>query len=92
MLTKNFIDFWQLSLLFGFYGHLATIWPSGRRSLFWPSWPSDGALVPRGGALAFWHGEHPLSLLHEGSPVTRGVKTIVRSDVLYLVPGAICPA
>ena len=48
--------------------------------------------VPRGGALAFWHGEHPLSLLHEGSPVTRGVKTIVRSDVLYMVPGATCPA
>ena len=43
-------------------------------------------------ALAFWHGEHPLSLLHEGSPVTRGVKTIVRSDVLYMVPGATCPA
>ena len=39
--------------------------------------------VPKGAALCFFHGEHPLSLLHEGTLVTRGEKTIVRSDVLY---------
>jgi len=47
--------------------------------------------VPKGGALCFFHGEHPLSLLHEGSLVTRGVKTIVRSDVLYMAGGAPLP-
>ena len=34
--------------------------------------------------LCFYHGEHELSPLHEGSLVTRGVKHIVRSDVLYM--------
>jgi len=53
--------------------------------------------VPRGSVLCFFHGEHPLSLLHEGSLVKRGVKRIVRSDVLYSLPGAAdaqanCPA
>ena len=41
-----------------------------------------GAAPPQ--ALCFYHGEHELSPLHEGSLVTRGVKHIVRSDVLYL--------
>lgn len=39
--------------------------------------------VPRGSVLCFYHGEHELSMLHEGSLVTQGVKHIVRSDVLY---------
>lgn len=43
--------------------------------------------VPKGSALAFFHGEHPLSLLHEGSLVTAGQKRIVRTDVLYSLPG-----
>ena len=34
--------------------------------------------------LCFYHGEHELSPLHEGSLVTRGVKHIVRSDVLCM--------
>lgn len=42
--------------------------------------------VPVGGVLCFFHGEHPLSPLHEGSLVTRGTKHIVRSDVLYSLP------
>jgi hypothetical protein len=42
--------------------------------------------VPLGGVLCFFHGEHPLSPLHEGSLVTRGIKRIVRSDVLYTYP------
>lgn len=44
--------------------------------------------VPQGSVLCFFHGNHQLSPLHEGSLVTRGVKRIVRSDVLYLLPGA----
>lgn len=47
--------------------------------------------VPKGGALCFFHGEHPLSPLHEGSLVTAGTKTIVRSDVLYMLDGAELP-
>ena len=43
--------------------------------------------VPKGSALVFFHGDHPLSPLHEGSLVTKGVKRIVRSDVLYTLPG-----
>ncbi|CAL1132136.1 unnamed protein product [Cladocopium goreaui] len=37
----------------------------------------------RGSVLCFYHGEHPLSPLHEGEMVTVGTKYIVRSDVLY---------
>ena len=37
----------------------------------------------RGSVLCFFHGEHPLSPLHEGGLVTNGTKYIVRSDVLY---------
>ena len=42
----------------------------------------------RGSVLCFFHGEHALSPLHEGSQLTRGVKHIVRSDVLYMLRGA----
>ena len=43
--------------------------------------------VPKGSCLLFFHGEHEHSLLHEGSLVTKGTKRIVRSDVLYTLPG-----
>eukprot|EP00392_Amoebophrya_sp_AT5.2_P018047 g18502.t1 len=39
----------------------------------------------KGGILCFWHGQHPWSPLHEGSKVERGVKYVVRTDVLYKV-------
>ena len=38
-----------------------------------------------GSALCFFHGQHPLSPLHEGSLVRSGTKYIVRSDVLYMI-------
>lgn len=41
------------------------------------------ARAPRGGAVCFFHGEHPQSPLHEGGLVTKGTKYIIRSDVLY---------
>ena len=41
------------------------------------------ARVAQGGALCFFHGEHPLSPLHEGTRVLRGVKFVVRTDILY---------
>ncbi|CAO3566071.1 unnamed protein product [Mortierella alpina] len=45
------------------------------------------AASPRAGSvLCFPHGETAGSLLHEGSPVLKGAKYIVRADVLYEVP------
>jgi hypothetical protein len=46
--------------------------------------------VPKGSALCFFHGEHHMSPLHEGSLVTRGIKRIIRSDVLYTRPSSAC--
>ena len=66
----------------------------GETTFFVPSDadPRHGSLVsvavPKGSCLLFFHGEHEHSLLHEGSLVTKGVKRIVRSDVLYTLPGA----
>eukprot|EP01062_Namystynia_karyoxenos_P049753 TRINITY_DN38210_c0_g1_i2.p1 TRINITY_DN38210_c0_g1~~TRINITY_DN38210_c0_g1_i2.p1 ORF type:complete len:334 (+),score=73.99 TRINITY_DN38210_c0_g1_i2:96-1004(+) len=37
----------------------------------------------RGAGLLFWHGDHPLSPLHEGAAVEQGTKYVVRTDVLY---------
>ena len=60
-----------------------------------PNDPSTGGLVsvavPKGSVLCFYHGEHEHSLLHEGSLVTSGLKRIVRSDVLYSLPGRAAP-
>ena len=57
--------------------------------------PRSGSLVsvavPKGACLLFFHGDHEHSLLHEGSLVTKGVKRIVRSDVLYSLPGRPAP-
>ena len=39
--------------------------------------------TPIGWALCFPHGTHPLHCVHESTPVTRGTKMIIRSDVLY---------
>ncbi|KAG0244533.1 hypothetical protein BGW41_007296 [Actinomortierella wolfii] len=45
------------------------------------------AISPRAGSvLCFPHGDAEGSLLHEGSPVLRGAKYIIRADVLYEVP------
>lgn len=40
----------------------------------------------RGAAICFFHGQHPLSPLHEGGLVAAGTKYIIRSDVLYRRP------
>jgi hypothetical protein len=37
----------------------------------------------QGAAVAFFHGDNPLSPLHEGSEVYKGLKYIVRTDILY---------
>ena len=69
----------------------------GETTFFVPSHfdPRSGTLVsvavPKGSVLCFFHGDHEHSLLHEGSLVTKGVKRIVRSDVLYTLPGRPAP-
>ena len=40
-----------------------------------------------GNVLVFPHGESAGSLVHEGAAVTGGVKFIIRTDVLYKLPG-----
>ncbi|CAB9498127.1 Oxidoreductase, 2OG-Fe(II) oxygenase family [Seminavis robusta] len=42
-----------------------------------------GIRTPVGGVLCFPHGEHPLHCLHASATITKGVKYIIRSDVLF---------
>jgi len=47
-------------------------------------YPGGLKVSPRqGSALIFWHGEHPLSPLHEGSDPEQGRKYVLRSDIMY---------
>lgn len=39
--------------------------------------------TPAGGILCFPHGMHPLHCIHSSEPIYRGVKYIIRSDVLF---------
>lgn len=39
--------------------------------------------TPKGGVLCFPHGHHPDSPLHEGAEIHKGVKYIIRTEVLY---------
>lgn len=53
-----------------------------------PAHRGDEALVidvatPKGAALCFPHGQHPLHCVHGGAPVGAGVKVIIRTDVLF---------
>jgi len=92
LVRDAFGDRWsQLTFLI----YLDADYDGGETSFFVPTAGSRGregelvsVRVPQGSVLCFFHGEHELSLLHEGSLVTRGLKRIVRSDVLYYRPGA----
>ena len=39
--------------------------------------------TPKGGALCFPHGSHPMHCLHSSTPIIHGIKEIIRSDVLF---------
>jgi len=39
--------------------------------------------TPKGWALVFPHGYHPLHCIHAGETITRGVKDIIRTDILF---------
>jgi len=39
--------------------------------------------TPLGGVLCFPHGTHPLHCVHSSTPITKGAKYIIRTDVLF---------
>ena len=39
--------------------------------------------TPTGGVLLFPHGRHPLHCVHSSTPITQGVKYIIRTDLLF---------
>ena len=39
--------------------------------------------TPAGGVLLFPHGRHPLHCLHSSAQITKGVKYIIRTDMLF---------
>ncbi|NRA15509.1 MAG: 2OG-Fe(II) oxygenase [Oceanospirillaceae bacterium] len=39
--------------------------------------------TPSGGVLVFPHGQHPMHCLHSSEPIERGLKYIIRTDVLF---------
>ena len=47
-----------------------------------------GVATPKGAALCFPHGFHPLHCLHAGEPIGSGTKYIIRTDVLFGLSGA----
>ena len=74
---------------------------AGGRTLFYLREPGGtpgagadvvGVATPKGAALCFPHGFHPLHCLHAGEPVDSGTKYIIRTDVLFALPGAPDPA
>ena len=54
---------------------------------FHPSFQAYRVAPRVGSVLVFPHGGAMGSLVHEGSAVTRGAKYIIRTDVLYTIPG-----
>lgn len=58
----------------------------GGQTLFYPRGVDDGPIgikTPKGGALCFPHGNHPMHLKHAGEKVTSGVKRMIRTELLY---------
>jgi len=42
-----------------------------------------GIRTPKGAALCFPHGDHPLHCIHSGEPIISGRKDIIRTDILF---------
>eukprot|EP00475_Leptophrys_vorax_P027508 TRINITY_DN3921_c0_g2_i1.p1 TRINITY_DN3921_c0_g2~~TRINITY_DN3921_c0_g2_i1.p1 ORF type:complete len:280 (-),score=60.73 TRINITY_DN3921_c0_g2_i1:143-889(-) len=66
--------------------------PSGGQTTFFPDALDEAGFSEsraikvnptRGAAVAFFHGDHPQSPLHEGTEVLEGFKYIIRTDVMY---------
>eukprot|EP00193_Tetraselmis_chui_P017431 CAMPEP_0177783964 /NCGR_PEP_ID=MMETSP0491_2-20121128/19416_1 /TAXON_ID=63592 /ORGANISM="Tetraselmis chuii, Strain PLY429" /LENGTH=296 /DNA_ID=CAMNT_0019304635 /DNA_START=188 /DNA_END=1078 /DNA_ORIENTATION=- len=60
--------------------HLPSAGPGGERIV-----DTVPVAATQGAALCFYHGNHPLSHLHEGSVINAGTKYIIRTDVLYML-------
>mmetsp|Transcript_50562 Transcript_50562/g.132323 ORF Transcript_50562/g.132323 Transcript_50562/m.132323 type:complete len:118 (+) Transcript_50562:3-356(+) len=68
--------------------------PRGGETTFFPSGETEAdeeaariCVSPQlGAALCFWHGRHPMSPLHEGSPLRAecsSAKYVIRTEVMY---------
>lgn len=74
---------------FTFIIYLNDDFEGGATTFFVPDPDREGSLQERavrpqvGSASVFPHGEVPEPVLHEGSPVTKGCKYLLRTDVLY---------
>jgi len=90
LVRDRYGDRWsQLTIVF----YLNDDFEGGETRFFYPTGVGNQHRVAemkatRGGAVCFYHGEHPQSPLHEGGLVTAGTKYIIRSDVLYKLPGS----
>jgi hypothetical protein len=83
LVDNAYDDRWsQLSILLflgeDFKGGATRFYVEGERSS-----ASVDVRTPRGGALCFPHGVHPLHCVHASETITSGVKYIIRSDVLF---------
>lgn len=74
---------------FTFIVYLNDEFEGGATTFFVPKGAKEGTLESRpvrprtGSATVFPHGDCPQPLLHEGSPVEKGVKYLLRTDVVY---------
>ena len=74
-----------------FLVYLTSGFEGGSTTFYMPDGTKGAGLHARrvqpvgGGVLCFQQGS-TASLLHEGSAVTRGVKVVIRTDVLYMLP------
>jgi len=62
----------------------------GHTKFFLPSttdqkYPIDiiGVTPKKGSVLCFWHGEHPMSPIHEAELIAKGVKYVIRTEILF---------
>ena len=39
--------------------------------------------TPKGGVLVFFHGVHPLQILHEGQRIEQGFKYMIRTELIF---------
>lgn len=75
-----------------FIVYLTDDFEGGCTTFFVPKKGAEGALVALpvkptiGNATVFPHGDTGIPLLHEGSPVTKGAKYLLRTEVFYVSP------
>ena len=92
LVTQAFNDRWsQMTFLIyltdNFEGGSTQFWVNKDNARLPASSTNDAKLVnirtPAGGILVFPHGQHPMHCLHSSEPIIKGVKYIIRTDVLF---------